>query len=233
MNNSDQIYRGGAVIDLDENSRATFIARTYAHLTAAIFAFAGIEVLLFKSGLAEPIANFMLHGAWLLFLGAFIVAGWLARSVAHRSMSLPAQYAALLGYIVAEALIFVPLLFIAESRAPGTISSAGLVTFLGFAGLTAIVFMTRKDFSFLRGLLCWSGILALVAIVAGTIFGLQLGTWFSIGMIGLAGAAVLYDTSNVLHHYSEDRYVAASLELFASIALMFWYVLRLFLSSRD
>jgi FtsH-binding integral membrane protein len=49
-------------------------------------------------------------------------------------------------------------------------------------------------------------------------------------MIGLAGAAVLYDTSNILHHYPKDKYVAASLALFASIAMMFWYVLRLFMS---
>lgn len=107
------------------------------------------------------------------------------------------------------------------------------MTFLGFAGLTAVVFFTRRDFSFLRGILCWGGILAIIAIVAGAIFGMQLGTWFSVGMIGLAGAAVLYDTSNVLHHYSEDRYVAAALELFASVAFMFWYVLRLFIGSRN
>ena len=69
-----------------------------------------------------------------------------------------------------------------------------------------------------------------MAIAGGAIFGFNLGTWFSVGMVGLAGAAILYDTSNVLHHYPEDRYVAAALELFASMALMFWYVLQLFLS---
>jgi FtsH-binding integral membrane protein len=51
-------------------------------------------------------------------------------------------------------------------------------------------------------------------------------------MIALAGGAILHDTSKVLHHYPEDKYVAASLELFASVALMFWYVLRLYLQSR-
>ena len=54
------------------------------------------------------------------------------------------------------------------------------------------------------------------------------------GNPGPAGAAaILYDTSNVLHHFPEDRYVGAALQLFASVALMFWYVLRLFMSSRD
>jgi hypothetical protein len=96
--------------------------------------------------------------------------------------------------------------------------------------LTAVAFVTRKDFSFLRGILMWAGILALVGIVGSVLFGFELGTWFSVAMIGFAGAAVLYDTSNILHHYPEDRYVAAALQLFASIAMMFWYVLRLFMS---
>ena len=105
---------------------------------------------------------------------------------------------------------------------------------MGSAALTAIVFWTRKDFSFLGAILRWVGILAVVAIFAALLFGFQLGTWFSVAMIGIAGAAILYDTSNVLHHYPEDRYVAAALTLFASIALMFWYVLQLFMgSSRD
>jgi FtsH-binding integral membrane protein len=144
---------------------------------------------------------------------------------------MPAQYAALIGYVVAEAIIFVPLLFVAATYVgPDVINKAAWVTLLGFAGLTAVVFMTRKDFSFLGGLLRWGGIMALVLIVVGVLFGFELGTWFSVGMIALAGGAILYDTSNVLHHYPEDRYVAASLELFASVALMFWYVLRLFMS---
>ena len=143
------------------------------------------------------------------------------------------QYAALIGFVAAEALIFVPLLVMAAVYVgPDVINKAAWVTLLGFAGLTAVAFWTRKDFSFLGGLLRWGFIMALVLIVVGVLFGLDLGTWFSVGMIALAGGAILYDTSNVLHHYPEDRYVAASLELFASVAMMFWYVLRLFIGVR-
>jgi hypothetical protein len=105
-----------------------------------------------------------------------------------------------------------------------------MVTGIGFGGLTAVAFITRKDFSFLRGVLLWAGFGALLLIVAGVIFGFELGTFFSVGMVVFAGAAILYDTSNVLHHYPEDRYVGAALALFASVALMFWYVLRIFMS---
>ncbi len=214
-------------------ARAEFISKTYNHLMGAIVAFVGVELLLFGSGAAAKIASIMLGGSWLLVLGAFMVIGYLANSVASRSVSMPSQYAALAAYVVAEAIIFVPMLYIAEQTASGVIQSAAIVTLLGFAGLTAVVFTTRKDFSFLAGLVRYGFILALVAIVAGLLFGFQLGTWFSVAMVGLAGAAILYETSNVLHHYPEDRYVAASLALFSSVAILFWYVLRIFMASDD
>jgi FtsH-binding integral membrane protein len=217
---------------LDDQSRGTFVSRTYGHLFGAVMAFLLIEVLLFKTGAAETIATSMLGVSWLWVLGGFVVASWIARYAAHNATSKVAQYGALAGYVVAESIIFVPLLYIANKFAPGAISSAAAVTFMAFAALTAVVFVTRKDFSFLRGLLFWGGIVALTLIIAGAIFGFNLGTFFSIAMVALAGAAILYDTSNVLHHYPEDRYVAAALELFASVALMLWYVLRLFISRR-
>jgi FtsH-binding integral membrane protein len=229
--NSSQSVRLAAG-ELDSQSRGTFVSRTYAHLFGAVSTFILIEMFLFKTGLAETISNALLGVSWLLVLGGFVVVSWLARGIAHKATSKAAQYAALAGYVVAESIIFVPLLFIANRVAPGAITSAAAVTFLAFASLTAIVFLTAKDFSFLRGILMWGGIVAMVLIVAGVIFGFQMGTFFCVAMVALAGASILYDTSNVLHHYSEDRYVAASLELFASVALMLWYVLRLFMSRR-
>jgi hypothetical protein len=213
------------------DARATFITRTYLHLFGAILAFTLLEMALFTSGLALPIARALLGTSWLLVLGAFVVVSWLARSIAHAAESPTAQYVALGAYVVAEAIIFVPLLLIAQIAAPGAIQSAALVTLFGFTGLTVVVHSTRKDFSFLGSILGWLGVVALLLIVAGAIFGFQLGTYFSVAMIALAGGAILHDTSKVLHHFPEDRYVGAALELFASVALMFWYVLRLL--SRD
>lgn len=220
------------VAEMDEQSRGAFIARTYNHLFGAICSFVILELVFFKTGLADSMAQAMLGTNWLFVLGGFVVVSWVARAGAYRATSLVAQYAALTGYVVAEAIIFVPLLYIADRFAPGAIACAGLITFLAFSALTAIVFVTRKDFSFLRGILMWGGVIAIVLIVGGVIFGFQLGTYFSVGMVALAGASILYDTSNVLYRYPQDRYVAASLELFASVALMLWYVLRLVMSSR-
>lgn len=213
------------------DARATFIMRTYLHLFGAIFLFAAIEVYLFASGLAEPIAAAMLSVNWLFVLGGFMIVSWFASRAAMSAETKVAQYGALGAFVLAQALIFVPLLYMAVYYAgPGVLDSAAWVTLIGFGALTGIAFVTRKDFSFLGGLLRWGFVIALVLIVVGVLFGFHLGTFFSVAMIGLAGGAILYDTSNILHHYPEEKYVAASLALFASVALMFWYVLQLFMS---
>jgi len=218
------------VWDQSVDARATFLVKTYAHLFGAIAAFVLLEVGIFSSGLAPRIATALGGVNWLFVLGAFMIVGWLASSVSHSARSLPAQYAALAAFVAAEAIIFVPLLYAAQ-RFGNVIESAAFVTLLGFTGLTAVVFLTRRDFSMLRGFLMFGGVIAIALIAGGVLFGFQLGVFFSVAMIAFAGAAVLYDTSNVLHHYPHDRYVGASLQLFASVALMFWYVLRVFMSS--
>jgi FtsH-binding integral membrane protein len=232
MSNSEYYSSPVALNELPSQARGAFVSRTYAHLLGAITAFILIETFLFKIGVAEALAKTLLGTSWLLVLAGFVLISWLASRTAHLARSKAAQYIALGGYVIAESIIFVPLLYIADRVAPGAITSAASITFVAFAVLTAVVFLTGKDFSFLRSLLCWGGIMALGLIVGGVVFGFQLGTYFSVGMIAFAGAAILYDTSNILHHYPEDRYVAAALELFASVALMLWYVLRLLLSRR-
>lgn len=217
------------VSSLAVEDRSEFIWKCYAHVVGAILAFAAVEAYLISSGTAMRIAPAMVNN-WMLTLGAFMLVGWGASHVAHRLESKPAQYGAFALLVVAEAIIFSPMIMFAQMKQPGVIESAATVTLLGSAGLVATAMITRKDFSFLRGMLVWGGILALVGIFASLIFGFELGTWFSVAMIGFAGAAVLYDTSNIMNHYPRDRYVAAAMALFASIALMFWYVLRLFMS---
>lgn len=233
MANYDALALGGrSVADSDVQTRSRFIVRTYGHLLGAVAAFVGLEAFYFQSGAAEAILRAMVALPWLVVLGGFMLVSWLASRAAARAVSMPVQYAALGAYVVAESLIFVPLLYYANRAAPGVIASAAFMTGMGFIGLTSIAVLTRKDFSFLGGLLWWGGMAALLAIVGGAIFGVQLGTWFSVAMVVFAGAAILFDTSNVLHSYPEDRYVSASLQLFASVMLLLWYVIRLFLSRK-
>jgi FtsH-binding integral membrane protein len=211
------------VSSLSVESRSDFIWKCYAHVVGAILAFAGIESYLFSSGIAERIAVPMLN-SWMMVMIAFIAVSWGATHLAHRLESVASQYAAFAVFVVAQSLIFAPMLWMAMAMDPSgsMIQSAAGVTVFGCAALIATVMITRKDFSFLRGVLVWGFFIVLGLIAASLMFGWNLGT--------CAGIAVLYDTSNIMHHYPQDKYVAASMALFASIAMMFWYILRLFMS---
>ena len=217
------------VSELSVEDRSSFIWKCYAHVVGAILAFAAIEMYLFQNGIAEAMGMRISEIWWMIF-GAFILGGWGATHVAHRVQSIQMQYAALAFFVFLEAMIFAPILYIASIMRPGLIDDAAGVTIVACVGLIATAMITRKDFSFLRGMLVWVGILAFIGILFSMFTGFVLGTWFSVAMIGFAGAAVLYDTSNIIHHYPQDKYVAASMQLFGSIALMFWYILRLFMS---
>lgn len=224
--------RGYAAIDASVDVRAAFIMKTYAHLIGAIFAFVFLEVGLFMSGIAQAIAPLMTGGmVWLVVLVAFMGAGYLANSWASKATSPTMAYMGLGLYVVAEAFLFVPLLVRAVYHtSPAALPSAAVTTLVVFGGLTGVVFLTRKDFSFLKGILGVAALGAMALIVCSILFGFNLGTLFSVAMVVLASGYTLYYTSNVLHHYRTDQHVAASLALFSAVALMFWYILRIFMS---
>lgn len=230
-----QTENGFVAAQASVEDRAGFLVRTYLHLVGAIFAFVFLEAAFFATGIAHRVAETVfLSGrfGWLVVLGAFMGVSWVADRWARSDASEGMQYAGLALYVLAEAVIFIPLLWIAAQFDPAAIPTAGLVTLVLFGGLTGIVFVTRRDFSFLRGILGVAAIGALAIIVASMIFGFSLGVFFSGAMVVLAGGYILYYTSNVLHHYQTHQHVAAALALFSAVALLFWYVLRLFLASR-
>jgi FtsH-binding integral membrane protein len=234
-------------IETSRSERAAFIRRTYAHLAGAILAFVAIEAAIF--GVLRPMMGsdfdqmlasmFRSQFSWLIVMVAFIGVSWLAQYWAFNGGSPAMQYAGLGLYVVAEAAIFVPILYVAMfliPSAPGRqfelVGQAGILTLCLFAGLTAVVFFTGKDFSFLGPIISIAGFVALGVIVCAIIFGFTLGLLFSLAMIVLAAGAILYDTSNILHKFRMDQHVAASLSLFASVALLFYYVLLALMQSR-
>jgi FtsH-binding integral membrane protein len=240
---SDNPYRdfGMTAAQAPANERAGFIRQTYMHLAGAVLAFVGVECALFATGTNVRLMEMMRNGGqmgMLVVIAAFLGVSWLANSWAQSSTSRGMQYMGLGLYVLVEALIFAPILTLAASFGGpqnDIIASAGLITAILFVGLTGVVFLTGADFSWLRTALFAGGIAALGVIVCGMIFGFSLGIWYSGAIILLACGYILYDTSNVLHHYRIGQHVAASLALFASVALLFYYVLRLLmqLSSRD
>ena len=217
-----------------ESERAVFYRKTYTHVALALLAFIISETALIRFVPEELILS-MFGGKyiWLFIIGGFWLGSMLAQKWAH-SLNRTTQYVGLGLYVLLESIIFLPLIYIALAYT-GTevISQAAIVTLALFAGLTAVVFMTRLDFSFLRTVLVIGGFLSLGLIVAGALFGFELGLWFSVGMVVLAAGGILYQTYNIKNEYTTDQYVGAALLLFSSVMLLFWYILRILLSRRD
>jgi len=237
MNNQNQVLDYFKPVaqetDLD---RADFIRKTYMHVALAVLGFIIVEALFLNTPFIVEIGLKMTQGmTWLLVLGGFMFVTNFATKWASTTADRSKQYAGLLLYIVAQAFIFVPLIYVAIAYTGdlSLINQAALMTLGLFIGLSAVVFMTKKDFSFLRNIITIGGFIALGLIAAGLLFGFSLGLWFSFAMVALAAGSILYQTSNIIHEYHKEQYVAASLGLFSSLMLMFWYILSIFMSSSD
>jgi FtsH-binding integral membrane protein len=240
MDFNDNPYQsplGAFAFQAQADERADFITKTYLHLAGAIGLFVILEAVFLNLLDMQRITSLMIGSqfSWLIVLGLFMVVSYIANNWAQSAVSKSTQYMGLGLYVFAESILFAPLLYIANRLSPdhSVISSAAVATLGLFGVMTAIVFFTRKDFSFLRSILVFGGFAAFGFILVAAVCNLNPGPIFTYLMIAFACSYILYDTSNVLHHYRVGQHVAASLALFASVALLFWYVIQLFLSRRN
>jgi FtsH-binding integral membrane protein len=230
MDNYTNPYSVGMVSDSPESERAAFIRKTYWHLAGAIGLFAVLEAVLLSLGLGEVILTLLGTSkySWLLVMGAFMFVSWIANRWASSGSSKGLQYAGLLLFTVMEAVLFLPMIVYAMALTgdTGLVLQAGLITVAMLIGISTIALTTKKDFSFLGGILKIGGFVALGLIVASIFLPISLGLWFSAAMVIFASGSILYETSNLNHRYQPGQHVAASLALFSSVALLFWYLLR-------
>jgi len=223
---------GSIVSRAEGTERAGFIRRTFIHLAGAIAVFALLEGYLQSLGWGAAAMSFLAKSQW-LWLGVLFAFGgvsMIADKWARDDYSKTMQYAGLGLFIVAEALLFLPMIYMATRYAPGVLENAAIVTGGLVAGLSAVAFITKKDFSFLGPILSIGFFVVIALIVASMLFGFTLGTFFMGAMIVFAAGSVLYSLSNIMHVYRTDQHVAASLSLFSSVGLLFWYVLQFMMS---
>lgn len=221
------------VAQVSQTERIAFYKKTYAHVAGGVFLFLVFEFLFLQSATLVNFALSMTQGyKWLLLLGGFMLVTNYAESTAMKTSDKNVQYLAYATYVFAQAFIFIPLIFIAISYANSLdlLKQASIVTLGLFAGISSIVFITKKDFSFIKAGLSVGFFIAIALIIAGALFGFNLGLWFSVGMCILAGGSILYQTSNLVNKFSTEDYIPAALGLFASLMLLFWYVIQIFLS---
>lgn len=222
------------IYNVQEVSRVEFIRKTYAHVAYAVLAFVGFEYLLLHSEIGLRIGMGIVDNMLLLLL-VFFGGTWMANKWAAEPGNKQKQYLGLFIYSLIYAILFLPLFLVLFTKFPdfeatsilmqSSIMSAGL-----FTGLSAVALFSKKDFSFLRSVVTIGASIAFAAIIAGWLFGFHLGLWFSVGMVVLASASILYQTTQIIHEYHTSQYVLAALGLFASLMTLFFYILRIFMS---
>ncbi|HVK09055.1 MAG TPA: Bax inhibitor-1 family protein [Gemmataceae bacterium] len=235
-------YHGEAAIHAPESERAAFIRRTYLHLAASVAALVGIEALLLQGVKTQAGQQFLAQWfsspvSLLVMLAFFIGTGFFARYLARGDMPVAVKYAGLGLYTFLQAVILLPILYVATTNPKfgdtNIVNQAAFLTLVTFAGLTLTVFVTKRDFSGLGPILMVASFVILGVIVAGILFGFGLGLWISFACIALAAGYILYDTSNVLHHYGTNEHVGAALELLSDVVLLFYHILRVLMLSRN
>lgn len=222
--------------------RAVFYRRTYGLVAASCAVFGLVLAGVLSSPLADTLtALFFGNGmiGWILVLGALWAVSMFANRLAFGGASQATQLAGLGIYVVAEALIFTPLINVCLHMFGSTVAlneivaPAALSTFLLAGGLTLTVFMTKTDFSFLRAFVSVGFFVVIAAILVFALAGINPGTWFIVAMIGFMAAVILYYTWTVKEQFRPDQHVGAALVIFSGIATLFWYMIQLFLSRRE
>jgi FtsH-binding integral membrane protein len=206
--------------------RMGFIRKVYALFFAAtLFAIGGVLL-----GLSfEPLQTFAREHPWIML---FAMLGGVMGAQAVRHVP-GVNLAALFGFTTLTGVIISPVIAIISQINPGSIVAAGVLTVGIFGGLTAYVFVSKRDFSFMRGMLTTGLIVVILAGVVNIFLGASaLGFAVAAATLLLFSGFVLYDTSNIIRRYPTNEYVAGALSLYLDAFNIFLALLRL-LNSRD
>jgi modulator of FtsH protease len=213
--------RPATAAEVSVSERMSFVRKVYALFFAAIlFGIVGAGV-----GLSfPPLLRFAFeHPFIMLFAMLGGVLG--AQAVRHvRGLNLAVLFAftALTGVVIS------PLLYVLGRTNPGSILAAGVLTVGIFGGLTAYVFISKRDFSFLRGMVTVGlVVVVLAAIVNMFVVSSAFGFAIAAASLLLFSGFVLYDTSNIIRHYPTNEYVAGALALYLDAFNIFLALLRL------
>ncbi|HEY0080144.1 MAG TPA: Bax inhibitor-1/YccA family protein [Pyrinomonadaceae bacterium] len=207
--------------------RMSFVRKVYALFFAAtLFAIGGVAL-----GLSfEPLLAFAFEHPWIML---FAMLGGVMGAQAVRHVP-GVNLAALFGFTTLTGIVISPLMYVVRQTNPDSITQAGLLTVGIFGGLTAYVFISKRDFSFMRGMLV-TGLI--VIILAGLVNIFLVGS----GAFGFAIAAatlllfsgfVLYDTSNIIRRYPTNEYVAGALSLYLDAFNIFLALIRILNAGR-
>lgn len=202
--------------------RIAFIRKVYALFFAAtLFAIGGV----FLGFAFPPLMILAVEHPIIMFI---VMIGGVMGAQAVRHVP-GVNLAALFGFTTLTGVIISPVLYVIGRTNPSSILQAGVMTVAIFGGLTAYVFISRRDFSFLRGMVTVGLVVVICAGLTNILFVGSLGLGFAISAAALLLFAgfVLYDTSNIIRRYPTNEYVAGALSLYLDAFNIFLALLRI------
>jgi FtsH-binding integral membrane protein len=130
-----------------------------------------------------------------------------------------------------EGIYIAPFLFFAETRSPGVVGQAGLLTFTAFGALSLYAVYSRRDFSawgsfFFVGLI----VLLVTSLLNGFFFHSSVaGLWISAGGVLVFSGLLVFDTWRLLRsgQLGPDDYALASVNIYLDLLNMFMFILSL------
>lgn len=168
------------------------------------------------------------------------IVGWIVAMIALNAIPMVAMalrhngplgmMALLLDGFVAG-LILGPIVFLANSIAPGVVTTAMMVTGIIFAAVTGYVFTSKRQFSAPRGLMT-GAFVGMIGVAALNMFlGIPLLSLLLSAAIGIFGLFILiFSTSEILNNPEADSPIPGALMLFAGLFQIFQAIVHILLA---
>jgi len=224
----------GAVATLGVSDRVAFLRKTYGLLGVSLIVWAAATAAFFRYGTETSFkfSRWALNGQlnWLAVIGLLMVSGMAAQWLARSEKSRGVQLLGLGLEIGAWTFLMQPLLWILFLKfkvegAQAILGQGTVATLVIFTGMTATVFITKKDFSFLRGVITVGMFAAMGIIVASMLFGFSLGLVFTGAVSALLSLKILSGPRPPMNYFPPTHYVSAALMLFGTVATLFWNII--------
>ena len=207
--------------------RMSFVRKVYAlFFLGTLFAIGGVALGFLFPPVMETAAR---HP----FIAFFVMIGAVMGAQAVRHVP-GVNLLALFGFTALTGVIISPFLFFVRMTNPASLVQASVLTVGIFGGLTAYAFISKRDFSFLRGMLVTGLIVVILAGLLNVFLvgSSALGFGVAAATLLLFSGYVLYDTSNIIQRYPTNEYVAGALSLYLDAFNIFLALLRLLNAGR-
>lgn len=219
------------VAQLSMEARLGFIRKTYVLFMAGIL----MSIVAGAVCLNVPAVKSAAFGLWNIPILAIVLLFGLTFAATAVSRVEGLNYFALFAFTAFIGFLFAPILGMYEASQAGIVQQAAFLTTVVFGSLTAYAFISRKDFSYMGGIL-FVGLMALILGGLANMFFFKspaASYWMAWVTVMIFSGFVLYDTSRIIHNYDERGYCSAALSLFLDFFNMFMAILRILGGNRN